>query len=67
MNEVPRPTFADLVLTAASRTPGGVLTDADSAGLIRRGISLGLTEAQARLAIEALHKRPRHPVTRGIE
>lgn len=55
-------------VTAASRiVPGGRLNREDKAGLIRRGVADGLTEAEARQAVEAEHVRPRHPVTRGIE
>lgn len=65
MNEVPRPTFADLVLTAASRTPGGVLLADDRAGMARRGLSMGLDEIDVRTVLEGVPSRDR--ITRGIE
>lgn len=59
--------FQAAVEVAILHTPGGQLNGADRAGLMKRGQSMGLTDAQARQVIEALHDRPRHPITRGIE
>ena len=59
--------FAACKREAISHTPFGHLFDADKAGLIRRARSLGLTDAQARQALNARVERPRHPITRGIE
>lgn len=59
--------FKARVTAACWIVPGGHLNREDKAGLIRRGVADGLTEAEARQAVEAEHVRPRHPITRGIE
>lgn len=40
-------TFPQLVAQAKLATPGGVLTKADRAGLVQRGLNMGLSESAA--------------------
>jgi hypothetical protein len=55
--------FKAHLAAACQIVPGGRLNRDDKAGLIRRGIAEGLTETEAQQTVEALHLRPRHPIT----
>jgi hypothetical protein len=59
------PSFAEIVAAAKRHTPGGVLTQADKDGLIKRGIAMNMSAVDI---LATLNTPPdRHPITRGIE
>lgn len=59
--------FRNAVSAAILAVPGGKLYPADIKGLIKRAVSMGITEDQARQTITAMNDRPRHQITVGIE
>ncbi len=63
----PNEQFAAVLAETKRCTPFGRLLAADHAGLIKRAEALGVPPRQARAMIAEMAKRPRHPVTRGIE
>ena len=67
MTASPKDEFARVLAAAKRNTPGGVFNGEDRRGLMRRAVALGVPSSQARAMLAEMAKRPRHPVTRGIE
>lgn len=60
-------TFRQFAAEARRIIPFGIPDALTRAGLLRRAVALGVTEEAARAILDEMYRRPRHPVTRGIE